>query len=120
VNKKTAIFAGGCFWCTQKAFDHIKGVLKTRVGYTGGKVKNPTYEEVCSGTTGHVEALEIIYDSDIVSYEKLLHVFWESIDPKNFKGQYCDIGTQYMPVIFYKDEYQKKLLKNQSNNKSKH
>lgn len=104
-----ATFAGGCFWCMQPPFDGIDGVKSTKVGYTGGHKANPTYKEVCEGTTGHVEALQLTYDPSLVSYEKLLELFWHQIDPNQSDGQFCDIGPQYRPVIFYHDDNQKKL-----------
>ena len=104
-----ATFAGGCFWCMQPPFDRLKGVVSTKVGYTGGKKKNPTYEEVCSGRTGHAEAIEITYDPSQVSYEELLNVFWTNIDPTDPGGQFYDRGSQYRTAIFYHNEEQKKL-----------
>lgn len=103
----SAVFAGGCFWCTQHDFDEAKGVISTTVGYTGGKTANPTYEEVCSGKTGHVEAIEVVYDTNKISYSALLTIYWNSIDPTRSDGQFCDIGTQYRPLIFYRDDEQK-------------
>lgn len=103
-----ATFAGGCFWCTQHDFDHVKGVLSTAAGYIGGTTKNPTYEEVCSGSTGHVEAIQITYDPSKVSYQQLLTIYWKSIDPTRSDGQFCDVGSQYRPLIFYHNEDQKK------------
>lgn len=117
--KESAIFALGCFWCAQKSFDSIHGVLHTEVGYTGGDFDSPSYEDVCSGKTGHVEAINVIYDPTVVSFEKLLGIFWENIDPKNFKGQYCDIGSQYMPIIFYKNTHQKSQAESSKQNKEK-
>ncbi len=109
--KKTAIatFAGGCFWCMEPPYDDIKGVKRTTSGYTGGTKKDPTYEEVCSGTTGHAEAVEIEYDPAQVTYQQLLDVFWHNIDPTVTNRQFVDRGTQYRPEIFYHDEEQKKL-----------
>lgn len=107
--EKLATFAGGCFWCSQSDFDHLPGVISTKVGYTGGKKIYPSYEEVCSGKTGHVEAIQIVYDPKKISYEKLLAVYWESIEPTRSDGQFCDIGTQYRPLIFYHDEEQRVL-----------
>jgi peptide-methionine (S)-S-oxide reductase len=105
-NTQKAIFAAGCFWCTEAAFDEVPGVLKTVSGYTGGKTRNPTYEQVSSGTTGHAEALEVTYDPAKVSYEKLLDVFWLNHDPTVTNRQFCDSGTQYRPAIFYLNEEQ--------------
>jgi len=102
-----ATFAGGCFWCIEPAFDKLNGVVETIAGYTGGSVKNPTYEQVSTGTTGHAEAVEIIYDPEVVSYEKLLEVFWLNIDPTDSGGQFADRGSQYRPEIFYHSEAQR-------------
>ncbi len=102
-----ATFAGGCFWCMQPFFDRLKGVKSTQVGYTGSDEDNPTYEEVSSGLTGHVEAIEITYDAQGVSFEKLLDIFWRNIDPTDDNGQFYDQGAQYRTVIFYHDEQQR-------------
>jgi peptide-methionine (S)-S-oxide reductase len=103
-----AIFAGGCFWCMEPPFDKLDGVISTTSGYTGGHQENPTYYDVSSGRSGHVEVVEIVYDPEKVSYEKLLDVFWVNIDPLNNRGQFCDNGSQYLSAIFYIDEKQKK------------
>lgn len=103
-----ATFAGGCFWCMQPPFDGLKGVLKTTVGYTGGRTKNPTYEEVCAGSTGHLEAIEVTFDPAEISYEKILDVYWRSIDPTDSGGQFFDRGEQYRTAIFYHDGAQKR------------
>ena len=105
----TATFSGGCFWCMEQPFDLLPGVIKTIPGYTGGNTKNPTYKEVSSGTTGHVEAMQIIYSPSMISYEKLLEVFWRNIDPTDGNGQFCDKGNQYRAGIFYHNEEQKRL-----------
>ena len=105
----TATFSGGCFWCMEQPFDLLPGVIKTMPGYTGGNTKNPTYKEVSSGTTGHVEAMQIIYSPSMISYEKLLEVFWHNIDPTEGNGQFCDKGNQYRAGIFYHNEEQKRL-----------
>jgi peptide-methionine (S)-S-oxide reductase len=102
-----ATFAGGCFWCMEPPFDELNGVISTTSGYTGGKTKNPTYEQVSSGTTGHAEALQVVYDPKKITYEKLLEVFWRNIDPLAADGQFCDFGNQYRSVIFYHDASQK-------------
>jgi len=101
-----ATFAGGCFWCMEEALDKVDGVVSTTSGYTGGKKKNPTYEEVSAGETGHAESVEILYDPAKVSYAKLLEVFWHNIDPTTPDRQFCDYGDQYRPAIFYHDETQ--------------
>lgn len=108
-NLQTATFAGGCFWCMEPPYDKIEGVISTTSGYTGGKVKNPSYKQVSKGKTGHVEAVEIKYNPEKVSYEKLLNVFWHNIDPTVANGQFCDVGVQYRSVIFYHNEAQKQL-----------
>src|SRR6266536_6211519 len=106
--KASAIFAGGCFWCEETAFEGLPGVLSVTSGYTGGHVKNPTYEQVSSGGTGHAESVEVAYDPAKTSYEKLLEIFWHNVDPFQRDGQFCDHGTQYRSAIFYKDEAQKR------------
>ncbi len=104
-----ATFAGGCFWCMEPPFDAVDGVVSTTSGYTGGRKKNPTYEEVSSGTTGHAESLQVVYDPKRVSYERLLDVFWHNVDPTVRDRQFCDVGHQYRTAIFYHDETQKRL-----------
>ncbi len=104
-----AVFAGGCFWCVESDFDKVPGVIATTSGYIGGTKKNPTYEEVSAGGTGHAEAVEIVYDPAKVSYEKLLEVFWKNIDPTVKDRQFCDGGSQYRSAIFYLNEEQKRL-----------
>ena len=104
-----ATFAGGCFWCMVHPFDQLPGVVSVTSGYTGGTKKNPTYEEVSSGGTGHAESVDIAYDPAKVSYEKLLDVFWHNIDPIARDRQFCDVGTQYRSAIFYHDALQKRL-----------
>ncbi len=104
-----ATFAGGCFWCMEPPFDRLEGVVSVTVGYTGGEKMNPSYEEVSSGTTGHAESVEVIYDSSKISYSKLLDVFWHNIDPTVKDRQFCDTGSQYRTAIFYHDEEQKRL-----------
>jgi len=104
-----ATFAGGCFWCMQPPFEKLDGVVSTTVGYTGGHTKNPTYEEVSAGGTGHEESVQIVYDPKKISYEKLLDVFWHNVDPLTADGQFCDHGDQYRSTIFYHDETQRRL-----------
>ena len=103
-----ATLAGGCFWCMEQPFDVLPGVISTTSGYIGGSKKNPTYQEVSSGRTGHTEAVQVIYDPKKISYEKLLEVFWLNIDPTAKDKQFCDVGSQYRSGIFYHDEAQKK------------
>lgn len=104
-----ATFAGGCFWSVELLFDKVDGVLSTISGYTGGAKKNPTYEEVVTGATGHAEAVQVAYDPKKISYEKLLEVFWRNIDPLTRNAQFCDAGSQYRTALFYHDETQKRL-----------
>jgi peptide-methionine (S)-S-oxide reductase len=107
VQTDTATFATGCFWCTEAIFQRLKGVYKATSGYSGGHVANPSYEEVCTGTTGHAECLQIIYDPKVISFDELLEVFWESHDPTSLNRQGNDVGTQYRSAIFYHNEEQK-------------
>jgi peptide-methionine (S)-S-oxide reductase len=106
---EVAIFAGGCFWCMEPVFDRMPGVLSVTPGYTGGEVPNPSYQEVCSGETGHVEAVRIIFDPVRVGYRELLQVFWHNIDPTTKNRQFCDFGSQYRSAIFYLSEEQLRL-----------
>ena len=101
-----AVFAGGCFWCVESDFDKVPGVIATISGYTGGKTANPTYEQVSSKGTGHAEVVEITYDPAKVSYEKLLNVYWHSIDPTTKDRQFCDAGSPYRTAIFAQDDAQ--------------
>lgn len=103
-----AIFAGGCFWCMEPPYDKLPGVISTTSGYIGGTTKNPTYEQIGTGRTGHTEAVLVEYDPAKVTYEKLLEVFWVNIDPTVKNAQFCDHGTQYRSGIFYLDEAQRK------------
>jgi peptide-methionine (S)-S-oxide reductase len=107
-----ATFGSGCFWCTEAIFERLNGVVKVESGYSGGKVKNPTYEEVCTGTTGHAEVTQITYDPSIISFDELLEVFWKTHDPTTLNRQGNDVGTQYRSVIFYHNEEQKELAEN--------
>ena len=107
--QEKAIFAAGCFWCTEEAFEKVPGVVSAVSGYTGGTVKNPSYEQVSSGRTGHAEAVEVTFDPAKVTYEQLLDVFWVNHDPTVTNRQFCDSGTQYRPAIFYLNDEQKRL-----------
>lgn len=109
LNEDTAIFAGGCFWCTESVFTELKGVIRVEPGYTGGHTTDPDYEQVCSGTTGHAEAIRVIYDPSIVPYDLLLEVFWKTHDPTTLNRQGADVGTQYRSAIFYTTPQQKQL-----------
>ncbi len=103
-----AIFAGGCFWCEESAFEGLPGVVSAVSGYTGGRTADPTYEQVSTGMTGHAESAEITYDPAKISYEQLLQVFWHNIDPTQADGQFCDHGSQYRSAIFYLNDAQKR------------
>jgi peptide-methionine (S)-S-oxide reductase len=105
----TAVFAMGCFWCGEEAFEKVPGVVSVVSGYTDGRTRNPSYEMVSSGTTGHAEAVEVKFDPSKVSYEKLLDAFWLNHDPTTIDRQFCDSGTQYRPGIYWQDEEQRKL-----------
>lgn len=105
----TAVFAGGCFWCMEPPYDELPGVVSTISGYTGGLTLNPTYREVSAGATGHIEAVQVTYNPEQISYEKLLEVFWRNVDPLDKGGQFCDRGSTYTTVIFYQNEEQKRL-----------
>ena len=104
-----ATFAGGCFWCMEEALDKVPGVISSVSGYMGGRVKNPTYEQVSAGATGHAEVVQIEFDPAKVTYARLLEVFWRNIDPTQKDAQFCDHGSQYRSGIFYHDEEQKRL-----------
>jgi len=111
-NLETAIVAGGCFWCIEADFEKLNGVEDVISGYIGGHVKNPTYKQVSSGLSGHIEAIKITYNPTLVSYSQILDHFWKNIDPTRNDGQFCDYGKQYRPAIFYLDSHQKsKALK---------
>ena len=105
----TAVFAGGCFWCVEEAFDKVEGVSETTSGYTGGKVENPTYQQVSAGGTGHFEAVRVRYDPTKVGYAELLDVFWRNVDPFDAGGQFCDRGSSYLGAIFVATEEQERL-----------
>jgi peptide-methionine (S)-S-oxide reductase len=104
-----ATFGSGCFWCTEAVFQQLKGVEKVVSGYSGGYIKNPTYKQVCSGETGHAEVVQITFDSDVISYQELLEVFWQSHDPTTRNRQGHDVGTQYRSVIFYHTNQQRQV-----------
>jgi peptide-methionine (S)-S-oxide reductase len=106
---KTATFGGGCFWCVEAVFSELKGVERVVSGYAGGAVENPTYEQVCTGATGHAEVTQITYDPEVISYEDLLYVFWRTHDPTTLNRQGADVGTQYRSIILYHDERQKAI-----------
>ena len=105
--KKLATFAGGCFWCMVKPFDEYEGVESVISGYTGGYTENPTYEEVCTDLTGHIEAIQITFDDELITYKELLDIYWSVIDPTQVGGQFADLGHHYKTVIFYHDEVQR-------------
>lgn len=108
-NHQVATLAGGCFWCMQPPYDKTDGVIKTVVGYAGGGEKSPSYEQVASGQTGHIESIQITYDADKLSYEDIIKIFWRNIDPFDASGQFCDKGKQYRSAIFFHDEKQKEI-----------
>lgn len=108
-SQQVATFGSGCFWCTEAIFQNVDGVTKVESGYSGGKVKNPTYKEVCSGLTGHAEVIQLTYDPAIVTYDELLEIFWKTHDPTTLNRQGADEGTQYRSVIFYHNDEQKNL-----------
>jgi peptide-methionine (S)-S-oxide reductase len=108
-NNQLATFAGGCFWCMVKPFDEQPGIISVVSGYTGGTVENPTYQQVCTGNTGHYEAVQITYNPKVFPYEKLLELFWQQIDPTDPGGQFYDRGQSYQTAIFYHDETQRRL-----------
>jgi peptide-methionine (S)-S-oxide reductase len=113
---ETATFAGGCFWSMQHDFENVPGVMKTTVGYTGGHMANPSYSQVSSGNTGHVEAIQIEYDPAKITYQQLLEIYWHDTDPTDAAGQFCDKGDEYRPVIFYQDAKQKDMaMKSKTN-----
>ncbi len=107
--EEKAVFAGGCFWCMVQPFEDQPGIKKVLSGYTGGHVANPTYEQVSSHTTGHTEAVEITYDPDVVSYDKLVEIYWQQTDPTDAMGQFQDRGDNYRPVIFVNNDEQRQI-----------
>lgn len=106
-NTDTATFANGCFWCTEAIFQQLEGVLKVSSGYSGGHVVNPSYQEVCTGTTGHAECIQVVYDPSKISFDELLEVFWQTHDPTTLNRQGNDVGTQYRSAVFYHNQEQK-------------
>ena len=110
-----ATFGAGCFWCVEAVFERLEGVVEVRAGYAGGNTENPTYEDICTGTTGHVEVIQIDYNPSAISYEKLLEVFWKSHDPTTLNQQGADIGTQYRSIIFHHNEKQQKISQKSMN-----
>ena len=110
-----AVFAGGCFWCTESDFEKVEGVISAESGYTGGQEENPTYPKVSAGITGHVEAVKVVYDPKVVSYQDLLYIYWRSVDPTVENRQFCDKGAQYRTVIFYNGKEQKQAAETSRN-----
>jgi peptide-methionine (S)-S-oxide reductase len=108
-NLQKATFGAGCFWCVEAIFQRLEGVTKVESGYSGGKIKNPSYKEICTGTTGHAEVCQLTYDPKVVSFDELLEVFWQTHDPTTLNQQGNDVGTQYRSVIFYHSDQQKAL-----------
>ncbi len=108
MKKETATLGGGCFWCLEAVYKRFDGVLSVASGYAGGSVKNPSYEQVCTGTTGHAEVVRIEYDADKISYPGILDIFWKAHDPTTLNRQGADVGTQYRSIILYHDEEQKR------------
>ena len=108
-NLKKATFGSGCFWCTEAVFERVEGVHSVVSGYAGGDIENPTYEQICSGSTGHAEVTQITYDPGITTYDELLQIFWRTHDPTTLNRQGNDVGSQYRPVIFYHDDEQQHL-----------
>jgi peptide-methionine (S)-S-oxide reductase len=118
---ETATFGGGCFWCTEAIFSSLKGVVAVESGYSGGKIENPTYKEVCTGETGHAEVIQITFNPKLISFRELLEVFWETHDPTTLNRQGADVGTQYRSVVFYHSPEQKDIAekyKTELNNKN--
>jgi peptide-methionine (S)-S-oxide reductase len=115
VKADTATFGNGCFWCTEAIFQQLDGVLKVTSGYSGGHVDNPTYKQVCEGTTGHAEAIQIVYDPSVITFDELLQAFWQSHDPTTLNRQGNEVGPQYRSVIFYHDQEQKEKAEQYKN-----
>lgn len=118
-NNERTILGNGCFWCTEAIFKNVKGVISVTSGYSGGHKENPDYKSICTGTTGHAECLEIIYDPSIIKFEELLEIFWKTHDPTTLNRQGNDIGTQYRSVIFFQDEKEKTIAQNYINQLNK-
>jgi peptide-methionine (S)-S-oxide reductase len=116
---KTATFGAGCFWGVESAFQKVDGVTKTTVGYMGGTLENPSYEDVCSGDTGHTEVVQIEFDPNMIDYKKLLDIFWNIHDPTQLNRQGPDIGTQYKSIIFYHNDEQKRIAEESKNGQNK-
>ena len=117
---KHAYFAGGCFWCTEAVYKRLKGVLKVVPGYCGGNLKNPTYNEVCSGLTGHAETVQVMYDSEKVSFKSLLEVFFKTHNPTTINRQGNDVGSHYRSIAFYSDGKEKKIIEKYIDKLNKH
>ncbi len=111
-NIETAILGNGCFWCTEAVFQLVKGVISVESGYSGGDTENPTYKEICTGTTNHAECLKVTFDNTIVSFDEILKIFWETHDPTTPNRQGNDVGTQYRSIIFYQNDTQKNIAEN--------
>ena len=109
MNLETATLAGGCFWCVEAIYQDLQGIHEVISGYSGGVVENPTYQQVCSETTGHAEVVQITFDSEVISYEDILYIFWRTHDPTTLNRQGADVGTQYRSAIFYHSEEQKEI-----------
>ena len=110
-NVEQATFGAGCFWCVEAVFEQLDGVIDVRSGYTGGSTENPTYEDICTGNTGHAEVIQIDFDLTLISYDKLLNIFWKSHDPTTLNRQGADTGTQYRSAIYFHSETQKELAR---------
>jgi peptide-methionine (S)-S-oxide reductase len=109
INMEFATFGSGCFWCTEAIFEQLKGVESAQSGYSGGQIENPSYKEVCSGTTGHAEVIQVSFNPEIIKYKELLEVFWQTHDPTTLNRQGADVGTQYRSAIFYHNNEQKQV-----------
>jgi peptide-methionine (S)-S-oxide reductase len=118
-NLKEVTFGAGCFWCIEAVFEELKGVVSVESGYSGGSILNPTYKQICTGTTGHAEVARIIYNADVISFKELLEVFWQTHDPTTLNRQGNDIGTQYRSAIFYHDTSQKEQAEHYKNELNK-